>query len=84
MPYFLCLFVIGIPIMLMELSLGMMFRAGDIESFGGIHRRLRGIGISTIVAAVLLASYYGASRPPPYKPVCLHASRLLRRGRDRR
>mmetsp|Transcript_2873 Transcript_2873/g.5128 ORF Transcript_2873/g.5128 Transcript_2873/m.5128 type:complete len:359 (-) Transcript_2873:262-1338(-) len=59
-PYFLCLLVIGLPILLMELSLGMMFRAGDIESFGGIHRRLRGIGISSMIAAAFTSSYYVA------------------------
>eukprot|EP00873_Tetraselmis_striata_P037403 jgi/Tetstr1/457667/TSEL_004248.t1 len=57
-PYLLLTLVIGQPIMLMELSLGLQFRAGDIEAFGGIHRRLRGIGISTMLAAAVAASYY--------------------------
>mmetsp|Transcript_17497 Transcript_17497/g.41867 ORF Transcript_17497/g.41867 Transcript_17497/m.41867 type:complete len:389 (+) Transcript_17497:92-1258(+) len=57
-PYLLCLVVIGFPVLLLELSLGLKFRAGDVEAFGGIHRRLRGIGISSVVAGFVIVSYY--------------------------
>ena len=58
-PYLLCLVIIGFPVLLLELSLGMKFRAGDVEAFGGIHRRLRGIGISSVIAGFVIVSYYG-------------------------
>eukprot|EP00951_Prasinocladus_malaysianus_P017275 scaffold135910_cov44-Prasinocladus_malaysianus.AAC.1 len=36
----------------------MKFRAGDVEAFGGIHRRLRGIGISSVISGFVIVSYY--------------------------
>mmetsp|Transcript_39107 Transcript_39107/g.99073 ORF Transcript_39107/g.99073 Transcript_39107/m.99073 type:complete len:630 (-) Transcript_39107:668-2557(-) len=57
-PYLLCLVVIGFPLLLLELSLGMKFRAGDVEAFGGIHRRLRGVGISSVISGFVIVAYY--------------------------
>mmetsp|Transcript_37533 Transcript_37533/g.106000 ORF Transcript_37533/g.106000 Transcript_37533/m.106000 type:complete len:736 (-) Transcript_37533:559-2766(-) len=59
-PYFLCLLMIGAPLLLMELGLGRVFRAGDIDAFGGIHRRLRGIGISSMLASFSLSCSFVA------------------------
>lgn len=52
--------VIGFPLLLLELSLGMKFRAGDVEAFGGIHRRLRGVGISSVISGFVIVAYYCA------------------------
>ena len=50
-PYFVCLFFIGIPVTLMELSLGQKFQRGDVGVFRGIHPRLAGVGAASVLAA---------------------------------
>ncbi len=57
-PYLLALFVLGIPMLLMEVSLGQFLQRGDPEVFGAIHGRLRGLGLSSIVTAYFLMCYY--------------------------
>lgn len=57
-PYLLCLFLIGIPMMLLELSMGQKFQRGDIGVFRGIHPRLAGIGLASVIAAYCISFYY--------------------------
>ncbi len=57
-PYLLALFLLGIPMTIMELTLGQMFQRGDIGVFRGIHPRLAGIGITSIWSGFVLLVYY--------------------------
>ena len=57
-PYFVCLLFIGIPVTLMELSLGQKFQRGDVGVFRGIHPRLSGIGLASVLAAFAIVAYY--------------------------
>ena len=57
-PYLLALFLLGIPLLLMELALGQKFQRGDISVFGGINKRLRGIGIASVFSAYIICFYY--------------------------
>ena len=57
-PYFFCLFFIGIPITFMELSLGQKFQRGDIGVFRGIEPRLSGIGLASVLASFCIVAYY--------------------------
>ena len=57
-PYFVCLIFIGIPITLMEMSLGQKFQRGDMGVFRGIHPRLSGIGLASVFAAFAIVAYY--------------------------
>lgn len=57
-PYFFALFVIGLPVTLMELSLGQKFQRGDIGVFRGIHPRLTGVGLASILSAYAITAYY--------------------------
>jgi SNF family Na+-dependent transporter len=57
-PYFACLLTIGIPVTLMELSLGQKFQRGDIGVFRGIHPRLSGVGLASVFAAFVIVAYY--------------------------
>jgi SNF family Na+-dependent transporter len=58
MPYLLSLFFMGIPLLLMELSLGQKFQRGDISVFRGINKRLAGIGIASVFSAYIITWYY--------------------------
>lgn len=57
-PYFVCLLFIGIPVTFMELSLGQKFQRGDVGVFRGIHPRLSGIGLASVLAAFAIVAYY--------------------------
>jgi SNF family Na+-dependent transporter len=56
-PYLLALFLIGIPMLLLELTLGQKFQRGDIGVFRGIHPRLIGIGLGSIFSALTVVVY---------------------------
>jgi len=57
-PYLTCLFLIGIPVTFMELSLGQKFQRGDIGVFRGIHPRLTGVGLASVMASFSIVAYY--------------------------
>jgi len=57
-PYTVCLVGIGMPILLMELALGQMFQGGDVEAFGKMNPRLRGIGMASIFSSMTIIAYY--------------------------
>lgn len=57
-PYLFCLFTIGIPVTLMELALGQVLQRGDVGVFRGIHPRLMGVGLASVLAAFCIDAYY--------------------------
>lgn len=57
-PYFLALFIIGIPILALELALGKLFRSGDVVCFSRISHRLRGLGLASVFGAFIVNTYY--------------------------
>eukprot|EP01062_Namystynia_karyoxenos_P083446 TRINITY_DN959_c2_g1_i1.p1 TRINITY_DN959_c2_g1~~TRINITY_DN959_c2_g1_i1.p1 ORF type:complete len:824 (+),score=299.97 TRINITY_DN959_c2_g1_i1:105-2474(+) len=57
-PYWVCLFVVGIPMLLLELSLGQKMQAGDIRAFGRIHPKLRGVGLASVFGSFMVVIYY--------------------------
>ena len=57
-PYLTCLFTLGLPMLMLEFSLGQKFQRGDIGVFRGMHPRLAGIGIASVFSAFSLTMYY--------------------------
>lgn len=57
-PYFICLFFFGVPLLLLEMTLGRQFQGGDPVCFSAMHPRLVGIGWMSSFASLLLAVYY--------------------------
>jgi SNF family Na+-dependent transporter len=57
-PYLIALFSMGIPLLLMELSLGQKFQRGDIAVFRGINKRMAGIGLASVFSAYIITFYY--------------------------
>lgn len=43
-PYLMALFLLGIPLTILEIGFGQYFQTGDIGVFGTFHPRLRGVG----------------------------------------
>ena len=58
LPYLIALFVFGVPLLILELSLGQMFQQGAIGAFRKTHPRLASIGFLGIFAATVIVIYY--------------------------
>jgi neurotransmitter:Na+ symporter, NSS family len=59
-PYLLALFVIGIPLLMMEFALGQKFQRGAMQSLGKINKRLEGVGLMAILSGFVVVVYYAA------------------------
>jgi SNF family Na+-dependent transporter len=57
-PYLCALFLMGIPLLLMELSLGQKIQRGDISVFRGMNKRLAGIGLASVFSSYIITFYY--------------------------
>lgn len=57
-PYFIALFLIGIPILTLEFALGQVFRSGDVYSFAALHHRFAGVGLGSIFCSFNVVCYY--------------------------
>jgi SNF family Na+-dependent transporter len=57
-PYLLSLFLLGLPMMLLELSLGQLFQRGDIGVFSGIKPELYGVGLASVFSAFAINIFY--------------------------
>jgi SNF family Na+-dependent transporter len=57
-PYLMCLFFLGIPMLLLEFTLGQVLQKGNILAWSMIHPRLYGIGLATCTGCYLIVLYY--------------------------
>lgn len=57
-PYLLALFIIGIPLLMLEISVGQFYQTGDAGAFGRINKRFRGIGLSSVFCSFVVTLYY--------------------------
>ena len=57
-PYVLALLLIGIPILILEISVGQFYQTGDAGAFGRINKRFRGVGIASVLCSFVVTLYY--------------------------
>jgi solute carrier family 6 amino acid/orphan transporter-like 15/16/17/18/20 len=57
-PYFIMLFLQGLPIFYLELAIGQRLRKGAIGVWNQVSPYLGGIGISSAVVSYIVALYY--------------------------
>ena len=57
-PYLLALFLVGIPLLILEIAFGQYWQTGDVGVFGGFHRRFAGVGVSSVACGFMLVTYY--------------------------
>mmetsp|Transcript_12620 Transcript_12620/g.24240 ORF Transcript_12620/g.24240 Transcript_12620/m.24240 type:complete len:654 (+) Transcript_12620:123-2084(+) len=57
-PYLMALFLIGIPLLILEIGLGQYYQTGDVGVFGSFHRRWKGVGVSSVSCAYMVVTYY--------------------------
>jgi len=56
--YFIVLFLIGMPMLTQEMALGQKFQGGDVEAYGRMNRRFRGVGLASVIAVFVTMAYY--------------------------
>ncbi|MFQ5475017.1 MAG: sodium-dependent transporter [Candidatus Nanoarchaeia archaeon] len=59
-PYLIALFVLGIPLLIMEFAIGQKLQKGAIDAFKTVNARLRGIGFAAIFSGFVVVVYYAA------------------------
>lgn len=57
-PYIIALLLIGIPIIFLEISLGQLWQTGDFGVFRSFHKRMGGVGVSSIACGYIVVTYY--------------------------
>ena len=57
-PYFLALFLIGIPILILEITMGQTYRAGCVTSWNNLYYRTKGVGLAQVFNGYTVVGYY--------------------------
>jgi len=57
-PYLIALFVVGIPLLILEFGLGQKFQKGALGSFKSINKRFGSIGFVAVAAGFIVITYY--------------------------
>lgn len=57
-PYLLAIFLIAIPALILEISIGQAYRGGSVIAFNNIHRRLRGVGMGPVFVSFIVCQYF--------------------------
>lgn len=57
-PYILMLFILGVPLLIMEFAIGQKMQVGAVGSFHKIERKLSGIGLGAVLCGFVVVSYY--------------------------
>src|SRR3989338_6367504 len=57
-PYLVALFVAGIPLLILEFSLGQKIQKGAVDSLAAVKKKLSGLGWWALFTAFIVISYY--------------------------
>ena len=57
-PYLIALFVVGIPLLILEFALGQKIQKGAVDSLASIKRKFSGIGWWALFTSFIVSSYY--------------------------
>jgi NSS family neurotransmitter:Na+ symporter len=57
-PYLIAIFVLGLPLMILEFSVGREFKGSVVSSMKKIKGQLRWVGIIVVLVSIIVLSYY--------------------------
>jgi SNF family Na+-dependent transporter len=57
-PYLLAISIVGLPVMILEVSLGQFYQTGNVGVYGAYHPRFRGVGMACVACSFILGTYY--------------------------
>ena len=58
MLYFLCVVILGIPVMLSEFSIGTATRKGPVKAYAKLSKRWKPLGYNSIIVSILISGFY--------------------------
>jgi SNF family Na+-dependent transporter len=58
LPYMVALFLLGIPLFLLELAVGQKFQKGTYHALTAIHPALGGFGLASFILSWIVSNYY--------------------------
>lgn len=50
-PYLIAIFILAIPTLILEVSIGQAYRGGTVVAFNNVHRRLKGVGLASMLVS---------------------------------
>src|SRR4051794_38336180 len=57
-PYLLAIFLIAIPALILEISIGQAYRGGSVIAFSNINKRLKGVGLGSVFVSFIVVQYF--------------------------
>ena len=60
-PYFIAVFLIAIPTLILEVSIGQAYRGGTLIAFNNIDKRLRGVGLGPVFVSFIVTMYFNVN-----------------------
>ncbi|TXT09155.1 hypothetical protein VHUM_02629 [Vanrija humicola] len=60
-PYFLAVTLIAIPTLILEIAIGQAYRGGTVIAFNNINRRLKGIGMGSVIVSFIITGYFSVN-----------------------
>ncbi|KAF3355064.1 hypothetical protein VDGD_07956 [Verticillium dahliae] len=57
-PYLMAVFLIAIPVLILEIAIGQAFRGGSVIAFNNINQRLKGTGMGLLYIGFVVGPYF--------------------------
>ncbi|RMX80491.1 hypothetical protein D0869_07514 [Hortaea werneckii] len=57
-PYVMAIFLLAIPILILEIATGQAYRAGSVTAYNSVDKRFKGIGLGCICVGYMVVVYY--------------------------
>lgn len=57
-PYLMALFLLGIPVLILEIAIGQAYRGGCVVAYDHVNKRLKGLGLSLVFNGYVVVVYY--------------------------
>ncbi|RME32204.1 sodium-dependent transporter [Candidatus Woesearchaeota archaeon] len=57
-PYLIALFIVGVPLLMLEFAVGQKTQAGAVKAFRSLHHRFGGLGIFALLSSFIIVCYY--------------------------
>ena len=57
-PYLIAIAILAIPILMMEISIGVAYRGGTVIAFNNVDRRMKGVGVGSMLISATVVVYF--------------------------
>lgn len=60
-PYLMCVFLIAIPVLILEIAIGQAYRGGCVVAYNSVNFRLKGVGLGMLYVGFVVSPYFVAN-----------------------